>query len=172
VGGIVGISSFAYRLVFLLHILSAIIGFGGVMLNGVYAARAQKRPPAEALAVMEVNTFVSLKVAEVFIWLTPIWGLGLVGLSDEVWRFSQAWVWLSIVVYLIALAVSFGVLQPKVKKLLALQREMVDAPPAAGGPPPQLAQLKALGAQIGPISGVLHLSLVVILVLMIWKPFL
>jgi len=166
----VGITSFAYRLVFLLHILSAIIGFGGVMLNGVYASRAQKRPPAEGLAVMEVNTFVSLKVAEVFIWLTPIWGLGLVGLSDKVWEFGQTWVWLSIVIYLVALAVSFGLLQPRVKKLLALQREIVDGPPSAGGPPPQVAQLKALGAQIGPISGVLHLSLVVILVLMIWKP--
>jgi hypothetical protein len=31
-------------------------------------------------------------------------------------------------------------------------------------------QLAALGQQIGPTSGVLHLSLVVILVLMIWKP--
>ena len=165
-----GITSFAYRLVFLLHILSAIIGFGGVILNGVYASRAQKRPPAESLAVMEVNTFVSLKVAEVFIWLTPIWGLGLVGLSDKVWKFSQTWVWLSIVIYLAALAVSFGLLQPRVKKLLALQREMVAAPPSTGGPPPQVAQLKALGAQIGPISGLLHLSLVVILVLMIWKP--
>ena len=55
-----GVTSFAYRLVLLLHILSAIIGFGGVLLNGVYASRAKKRPPAEGLAVMEVNTFVSV----------------------------------------------------------------------------------------------------------------
>ena len=78
-----GITSFAYRLVLLLHILSAIIGFGGVLLNGVYAARAKKRPPAEGLAVMEVNTFVSVKVAEIFIYLTAIWGLGLIGLTDK-----------------------------------------------------------------------------------------
>ena len=66
-----GITSFGYRLFFLLHILTAIVGFGGVMLNGVYAARARKRPPAEGLAVMEVNTFVSLKVAEKAILLVP-----------------------------------------------------------------------------------------------------
>lgn len=164
-----GITSFGYRLFFLLHILSAIVGFGGVMLNGVYAARARKRPPAEALAVMEVNTFVSLKVAEKAIWLVPLFGFGLVGLSDKVWKFSQTWVWLSIILYVAALAVSYLLLQPRVKQLLSLQREMVEAGPTQG-PPPQVPQLQAIGKQIGPISGVLHLALLVILVLMIWKP--
>ena len=125
-----GVTSFAYRLVFLLHILCAIIGFGGVILNGLYAARAKKRPPAEGLAVMEVNTFVSVKVAEIFIYLTAIWGLGLVGLSHKVWKFSQTWVWLAIVIYILALGVSHGLLMPRVKKLLAYMRTAV----AGGGP--------------------------------------
>lgn len=165
-----GVGSFAYKLFFLLHILSAIIGFGGVLLNGVYAARAQKRPPAEGLAVMEVNTFVSLRVAEMFIYLTALIGLGLVGLSDGIWAFRQTWVWLAIVVYVVSLGISHGLLQPKVKRLLALQRELVEAGPPAGGPPPQAAELAKLGPQIGAVSGVLDLALVVILVLMIWKP--
>src|SRR3954468_20465226 len=118
-GATVGVTSFAYRFVLLLHILSAIIGFGGVILNGLYAARARQRPPAEGLAVMEVNTFVSVRVAEIFIYLTAIWGLGLVGLSDKVWKFSQTWVWLAIVVYVVALGLSHGLLMPRVKKLLA-----------------------------------------------------
>jgi hypothetical protein len=165
----VGTDSFLYRLFLLLHILAAIVGFGAVMLNGVYASRARKRPPAEGLAVMEVNTFVSLNVGEKFILAVPILGFGLVGLSDKVIKFSQTWVWLSLVIYLGALALSYGVLQPKVKRLLALQRELVAAGPPQG-PPPQAAEMTAIGKQIGPISGVLHLALVVILVLMIWKP--
>ncbi len=159
-----GIGSFWYKAVLFLHIACAIVGFGGVLLNGVYASRAKKRPPAEGLAVMEVNAFVSIKVAEIFIYLTAVWGLGLVGLSDKVWKFSQTWVWLALVVYVIALGISHGMLMPRVKKLLAGMRAAV----TGGGAPP--ADLAKLEPQIGAISMALHLSLAVILVLMIWKP--
>jgi small-conductance mechanosensitive channel len=165
-----GVSSFAYRLFFLLHILSAIIGFGGVILNGLYAQRARKRPPAEALAVVEDNAWVSMKVAEIFIYLTALFGLGLVGLSDKVWKFSQTWVWLAIVVYVVAIGISHGLLMPRVKRLIALMREIATGPAPVGGPPPQAGELAKIGPQIGGISMVLNLSLVVILVLMIWKP--
>ena len=163
-----GITSFAYRLVLLLHILSAIIGFGGVLLNGVYASRAKKRPPAEGLAVMEVNTFVSAKVAEIFIYLTAFWGLGLIGLSDKTFKFSQTWIWLAIIVYVIALGISHGLLMPRVKKLLAGMRAAVSGGGATDAPAP--AELAKLEPQIGAISVALDLALVVILVLMIWKP--
>jgi len=164
-----GIDGTGYKILLLLHILCAIVGFGGVILNGLYAARARQRPPAEALAIMEANTFVSLKVAEVFIYLTALWGFGLVGMSDEAWDFGQTWVWLSIIVYGVALGLSHGVMQPKVKRMVALQREIVESPPA-GGPPPQAAEMQALGKVIGPVGMVLDLALVAILVLMIWKP--
>jgi uncharacterized membrane protein len=169
-----GIDSFGYKVMLLLHILTAIIGFGGVLLNGLYAREARNRPPAAGLAILEANTFVSLKVAEKFIWAVPILGFGLAGMSDDVWKMRQTWLAASIVLYLLSLAVSYGFLQPRVKQVVALQREVVAAE-AAGtlptdGPPPQVAKMAALGKQIGASSGVLHLSLVVILILMIWKP--
>lgn len=165
-----GVGSFWYNLVLLLHIVCAIVGFGGVTLNGVYAARAQKLPPDQNLAVMEVNSFVSMKVAEIFIYLVPIFGIGLLGLSDKVYEFGELWVWLSLVIYVAALGVSHGVLMPTVKQMLSLQREMVAAGPPVGGPPPQAERLASLGQRIGATSTVLHLSLVAVLVLMIWKP--
>jgi hypothetical protein len=164
-----GVDSTGYNILLLLHILSAIIGFGGVILNGLYAAKARQRPPAEALAVMEVNTFVSLKVAEVFIYLTALWGFGLVGMSDKAITFGDTWVYLAIIVYGVALGLSHGLLQPKVKRMVELQREVVAGPPPQG-PPPQATEMAALGKQIAPVSMVLDLALVVILVLMIWKP--
>lgn len=164
-----GVDGTGYKILLLLHILSAIIGFGGVILNGLYAAKARQRPPAEALAVMEVNTFVSLKVAEVFIYLTALWGFGLVGMSDKAITFGDTWVYLAIIVYGVALGLSHGMLQPKVKRMVELQREVVADPPV-GGPPPQAAEMQALGKVIGPVAMVLDLALVVILVLMIWKP--
>lgn len=137
-----GVSSFAYKFVLLLHILSAIIGFGGVLLNGLYASRAKKRPPAEALAVVEDNAWVSMKVAEIFIYLTAVFGLGLVGLSDRQWKFSQTWVWLALVIYVVAL----GIL-----------------PRPAHAPGEEAHRPHALGL-------VLHVALVAIPLLMIWKP--
>ncbi len=163
-----GVGSFPYNLVLLLHILCAIVGFGGVILNGVYAARARQLPPEQNLAVMEVNSFVSMKVAEIFIYLVAIFGLGLVSMGD--WSWSSLWIWVAIVLYVLSLGVSHGALMPAARKMLDLQRELVAAGPPAGGPPPQAAQLEALGKRVGGLSMVLNLSLVAILVLMIWKP--
>ena len=63
---------------------------------------------------------MSIKVAEIFIYLTAVFGLGLVGLSDKIWKFSQTWIWLAIVVYVLALGVSHGLLMPRVKRLIAV----------------------------------------------------
>lgn len=164
-----GVNTFGYNVLLLLHIVCVIVGFGGVILNGLYAAKAQQLPPEQNLAVMEVNSFVSMKVAEVFIYLVPVFGLGLVGMSDKTYTFGQTWVWLSIVVYVLSLGVSHGGLMPRVKRMLATQRDLVANPPA-GPDDSRIALLQASGKQVGAMSGVLHLALVVILVLMIWKP--
>ena len=160
-----GVTSFAYKLVLLLHILSAIIGFGGVLLNGVYATRAKKRPPAEALAVVEANTWVSMKVAEIFIYLTAVFGLGLVGLSDKVWKFSQTWVWLALVVYVVGarhLPRPADAAGEEAHRAHARDRGRLADLGRRRGP--------KLEPQIGGISMALNLVLVVVLVLMVWKP--
>ncbi len=40
----------------------------------------------------------------------------------------------------------------------------------AGGPPPQVAELQTRGLRVAAIGGALNVILVIILVLMIWKP--
>jgi hypothetical protein len=47
---------------------------------------------------------------------------------------------------------------------------MEQVPPPAAGPPPQVAQIEALGTRMAGTSMILHLALVSILALMIWKP--
>ena len=71
-----------YDLVLFLHITCAIVGFGGVLLNPIYGAQAQRRPGPGGLAITEANFAVN-KVAEIFIYAVPILGFGLVGLSDS-----------------------------------------------------------------------------------------
>lgn len=164
-----GYQGTAYNIVLVLHILASIFGLGGVSLNALYAAQSQQRPGPGGLAVAEANFAVNL-VAEKIIYVVPILGLVLVWLSDGTWTFSQTWVWLSIVVYVLALAVSHSILLPGAKKINALLREMVEQGPPVGGPPPQAAQLAALGKRMAAAGGFEHLMLAALILLMVFKP--
>jgi uncharacterized membrane protein len=154
-----------------LHILCAIIGFGGVLLNGLYASKASKRTPAEALAVTEVNFQVS-EIAQYFIYATILLGFGVVGASgvpgqsDHLFSFSQTWVWLSLTLAVVGIGISHGLLRPRVKALIETQREVA----AAGAPSPEQATtLAARGKAIAPVAAVLDLIFVAILLMMVFR---
>jgi uncharacterized membrane protein len=161
---------FGYDLLLLLHILGSIVGFGGVTLNGLYGAQARKRPGPGGLAIGEANLAVT-DVAEYVIYTVPVTGIALVLVNDG-WDFDQTWIWLSIVLYAVALGISHGSQLPASRRMNALARELVaSGPPAEGaGPPPQAIEMQALGKRLGIGGAVLNLFLVAILVLMIWKP--
>ncbi|MBK5289625.1 MAG: hypothetical protein JJE46_14275 [Acidimicrobiia bacterium] len=72
-----GTTSNLYRVFLLLHLLAAIVGFGAVMLNGIYGAKSQQRPGPEGRAVSEVNFQVS-EIAEYFIYAVPVFGFLMV----------------------------------------------------------------------------------------------
>jgi uncharacterized membrane protein len=164
-----GTNTGIYKMLLLLHILSIVVGIGAVMLNGLYAAQAQKRPGPAGRAVSEANETVS-NIAEYVIYTIPLWGLLLVMFSDGAWELSQTWVWLSIVVYVLALGISHSVLIPGHRRINELLAEMEQGPPPAGGPPPQVATLEQLGKRQGAAGMAANLLVVVLIVLMIWKP--
>ena len=165
-----------YRVVLLLHILTAIIGFGAVFLNALYGRAAERREGVEGLAIAEANYDVS-QVAEYFIYAVPVFGILLVLMSDagghKVYEFSQAWISMSFLLYIVGLGLAHGVLRPNVKKMHALMRELVTGPPGGGGGggrPPQVDEIERRARTVGRTSAALNLLLVVILYLMIWRP--
>jgi len=164
-----GLNSGIFKLFLVLHILSAIVGLGAVMLNGLYAAQAQKRPGPTGRAVSEANFAVS-DVAEKVIYLIPVFGILLVISSDSAIKFSDTFVWLSFALYVGALGVSHSILIPGHKKINALLAEMEQGPPPAGGPPPQVVQIQALGRRQAAAGASLNVVIAVILFLMVWKP--
>ena len=168
------IQSGAYKFVLVLHIVTAIFGFGAVVLNGVYARLAMKARGAEGLAISEANYAVTM-IGEKLIYLVPLLGIGLVGMSDKVWSFGQAWIWLALVLYVVALGASHAVLIPSHHRINELSRQLVSmGPPGVGaemtGPPPQVAEIEALGRRMAPVGASLDVILVVIVALMVWKP--
>ena len=72
--------------------------------------------------------------------------------------------------YVIAIGISHAILIPGHKKINALLLEMEQGPPPAGGPPPQVAELEAIGKRMAAAGATLNVFVVVFLVLMIWKP--
>lgn len=167
-----GIGSTAYKLVLMLHILAIIIGFGGVMLNGIYGAEAKKRKGPTGHAVGEANLHVS-KIAEKVIVTIPIWGILLVILSDGVWEFSQAWVGLALVLFILTMGFATAVQLKNQKRMVGLAGELATAgPPPAGasGPPPQVAEMEALEKKLGMGGALLSVMVVVLIALMVFKP--
>jgi hypothetical protein len=163
----------AYKFLLALHILCAVVGFGAVALNGIYGQQIKGRlmqgQVAEALAIHDANSFVS-RIGEYFIYAVFVLGFAVLGLSDSVFSFSQSWVWLSVLLYVVGIGLSHGVMMPGEKRLGVLMREMLAGPPPAGGPPPQVAEMQSIGQRLGTVGPILDLILVVIIFLMVWKP--
>lgn len=144
------VGSTPYNIVLLLHILSAVVAFAPAFVWPIVNVQTRKRGvqvPAEVAGQVPVNNVIIHGPALV---ATGVFGILLVVLSDEVWEFSQAWISAAFVVWFAILAVLFGLLVPAERK-------------AAAGD----AAAAKKGAMFG---GIIHLLLVVMLYLMIWKP--
>jgi uncharacterized membrane protein len=157
-----------YKTLLVLHILCAIVGLGSVMLNGIYASQAARRGGSARRAVSESNFFVS-SIGEYFIYAIPVFGILLVLASDKAWRFSQTWIWLALVIYVVAIGISHAIMIPGQKRLNVLFAEMEDGP-AAAADSPQAVEVDAIGKRLAAGGAILDVAVVIFLILMIWKP--
>lgn len=169
-----GVNSGIYKFVLVLHILSAIVGFGAVLLNGIYGQQARARRGTEGLAINQANFLVS-RIAQYFIYAVFVFGVLLIVLSDKTWSFGDNWIVASIVLYTLGVGLSHGLLTPSVRRIVALQEELVAMGPpptgaAAAQPAPQVIELEERGRRVRLVSTVLQLNLVLILMLMVWGP--
>jgi uncharacterized membrane protein len=158
------VDSTGYRIVLVLHILCAIVGFGAVMLNAIYAAQVRNRRGAEGLAIAEAN-FRASKIAMYFVYAVILLGFALVGMSDKVWKFGQTWVWLAIVLVIAAIGIAHGAIVPREKKVIELLRDE-----AGGGARAPDGRIEALMNQVSTFGLLYAAAVVAILALMVWKP--
>jgi hypothetical protein len=133
----VDIDGTLYKIFLILHILAAIGAFGPLF---VYTSLMRTASTSEMARIHMRMAFPALVALFVF-------GTGLVGLSDGAYGFGQAWVIVSLLIWLVLLAVSWFLVFPALRD---------DSEPARG----------RLAAGIG----VTHLGMVVALALMVFKP--
>lgn len=129
--------STGYQILGLLHIITAVTAFGPLFLyTGLH-----KSGETQTIARLHMKfTFPSL----VLLWVL---GMGLVGMSDKVFRMQHTWVAISIVIWLALIVISLVLIRPGVTDTSEQARSKM----AAG-------------------VGVSHLLFFVALILMIFKP--
>ena len=159
-----GIGSALYRIVLLLHVAAAIVGFGGVIAHGAYHARAFRGAAAAAKEILAATRGVS-KIAEYAIYAVLPLGIVAIAVSDDAFSMGDPWVSASFVVWFLLVGALHGAVRPAVRSLA----ERADAvAPDTNLEADAEAQAAARKLMIGEAAT--QLLLVVALVLMIWKP--
>lgn len=159
-----GIESWLYRLVLLLHIGTAIVGYGGMIAHGAYHAKAFRGPAGAGGVLLEATRGVA-RIADYAIYALLPLGIVLIAISDDTFGFGDPWVSASFVVWFAIVAALHGAVRPAVRTLgeraAALPAETsLDTDPAATAASRRL--------MIGEAAS--QVLLVIALVLMIWKP--
>lgn len=152
---VLGNDTFLQKALFLLHILSALVAFAPAFvwpIVNVQSRKAGTKVPGPIAGLAARNTMTIHGPALV---LTGLFGILLVVSSasvgdEKVFEFSQAWISAAFLVWFALLGVVFGLIFPTEKKI------------AEGD--------ESAEPKMGMFTGIAHLLLLVMLILMIWKP--
>lgn len=158
-----GTASAIYRIVLLLHVATAIVGFGGLVANGINNAKAFHSPGPVAATLLRGSQSVA-RIAYLALYALFVLGIVLIAISDDAFSFGAPWVSASFLVWFVILGVSHGLVRPSVAALLGRAEAIGDAPIDGDGEAQGLARKLAMG------EALVHVGLVVALVLMIWQP--
>ena len=147
-----------FKLLLFLHLLAAIFAVGPLVGAATTASKALRNSDAgaatSAARVVRLYTYVSLVVV--------ILGMGLMsakppfGSSEHVAEIGDTWIWLSLLLWAGAVAVSLGVLAPSLTKAAA----------EIGGS----GSADALVGRVAAAGGAIGLIYAAIVLLMVYRP--
>jgi uncharacterized membrane protein len=146
----------------IVHIISAIVGIGATFTFGVLGALSGRIGGPGALALLEGNLAIERFLVRPFaLFLLPLSGALMIfkrGWSTNF--FGHTWLWIAIILYVIAAGVATGILTPGVKKLIELGK-------GGRAETPEFTRLVSMQQRLGPALDVIAITIVV---LMVWKP--
>ncbi len=156
-----GVDGDLYNVVLVLHILAAIIGFGGMFIAGFYGNESRNLPGREGLAVAETTLKVTGQIPTVAVCAVPILGILLILMSEDAIKFSAMWVSLSFLLYFVLMGLATGIQVPTIRKMVAMR---------AGADGASSMQVQAMGKKVATVGAIVNVLWVVILILMVFKP--
>ena len=137
--------STGYKILLLIHIIFVVVAFGALFVAPVLGrVEGASRGVAQGMV-----TFIQ-RFALPSVILVGLSGFGLIGMSDQVYKFSSAWVGPAILLWLIEIGLYVGGILPAEKKV------------AAGDESAQ--------KMLPMFTGISHLIWVVAIYLMVFKP--
>lgn len=143
----------------ILHVVGAVFIVGPMAILPMSAMRAIRTGDGGQVA----NLAKSTNLFSLLSLLVVVFGFGVLGMADPKYNLSVGtpWVLWSIIIYVVALAISLFLVVPTMRKAAEALKaaEGSDAPAAS-------TRYPAIAAG----SGVASLLLVVVVVLMVWKP--
>jgi uncharacterized membrane protein len=147
-----------FKLLLFLHLLAAVFAVGPLVGAATTASRALRKPDADAARsaarMIRLYSFASIVVV--------IIGMGLMSQkapwdsSEEVAKIGDTWIWLSLLLWVCAMAVSLGLLAPS----------LIRAAAAIGGGGTVSDQV----ARVAAAGGVFGLIYAAIVLLMVYQP--
>ncbi len=150
-----------YEVLLLIHILSAIAGFGPTFSFGVLGPFAAKMGGPQALGIMKGVEKVVRTLVQPAIAIQLVSGALLIfeaGWDDNF--FSHYWLWVAILLFAAAVYIALGRQIPTVEKMIELGE-------SGSAETPEFAAHAKKASTFGPI---LTVMLVVIIFLMVIKP--
>ncbi|MFN0092234.1 MAG: hypothetical protein ACKVWR_18500 [Acidimicrobiales bacterium] len=163
-----GVTSAAYRLVLLAHLVCVVVGFGGLIVDGLLHSGLRRRPAAESFAVSQAGYVAAYKIADKFLYGVLIFGAAAIPLSDGQWEFSQTWVSVAFALFVVILGLLHGVLLPARRRVHVMLGEL-----AGAGGADEVSKSRELARLSGRINAAwlaIDVALVAAVADMIWKP--
>lgn len=138
-----------------LHVLCAVFLVGPMAILPMTAMRSLRAGDGAQVAGSARSVFVFSLLS----LLTVIFGFGVLGASDPKYGLSIAttWVWLSLLLYAVALAINLAIVVPALRTQGAALKRSGEM--ASGG-----------YQKVAASSGIAAVLLVVVVILMVWKP--
>jgi uncharacterized membrane protein len=155
--------SVIYQIILLLHIVAAIVGFGGVIAQGTYNAKAFAANAGDASVILRTTRAVT-DLAHYGIYAVFVLGIILISLSGGDISFGDPWISASFAIWFALVGVAHGMVKPSVKALEARAGSLDSAMQLSEDPEAtSVAKKLAIG------EGLTQLLLVASLVCMIWQ---
>ena len=143
------------------HALCAIVGIGPTFAFAFLGIVSEKNP-ASARAIQQGVLLISTRLVIPLALLLGLSGVFLMT-NQHINLSKNPWLGAGIILYLLVLGVSLFYQVPQERKIIALL-------PEAGGPPSDPPTLKKLVMGQRVVGTAMGLAVLVIVVLMVWKP--
>ncbi len=142
------IGSTPYNIMLLIHILGAIVAFGAAFVNPLVQRMAAREGSGSIVASGQAAALARISFPALLV--TGLIGFGIAGMSDQIFKLSQTWLMLAVLLWLAQAGLYFFGLLPAFRRLASGETGAASA--------------------ISGLTGVGHILLLAILYLMIWKP--